>query len=520
MFVVDHEPEADPLAFPKKSLTRRNFLGTVGATGALLGSVSLSSTSVFAGTRQLDDLVEYDAVGLAQLVKTKEISAVELVERVIRRIEALNPIVNCVATPTFDRALEKAREVSPDTFFAGVPTMLKDMVDVGGVRRTDGSRLWATNIPQKSVAYVEVLEASGLNMIGTTVAPEFANGLDSELYGMAINPWNLEYSCNASSSGAACAVAAGIVPLVHGTDGGGSNRLPASACNVIGFKPSRGRMMSGEQDGGHDTFKTNGPICRTVRDAAALIDVCEDKAGPFPPIGFIEGPSKRRLKVAYARMGTKGVEPVAAIVRAQDAVAELLRELGHEVTVIEHPIDGAEYLRMFRYAFLPKFAPLLSLARGTSGQTSLDTGLLSNWTATTMLEGQSYSPEQRQEGLDYFNDISAKFAAVFANHDVIFSATSPSETLKRNTVSHRDDFAFKAHLLENLLALTSPVNAVGDCAISLPLSFSSETNMPVGSMFHAAAGNDATLVELSYELEQARPWKDNWAPYSAKFIPV
>lgn len=498
-------------------LSRRAFLASSGAAATVVAVPGISQAR-----RQLDDpFIAYDAVGMAELVKSGDVTAAELAEVMIQRAEVLNPALNFMATPTFDRARENATKMSRETRFVGVPVLVKDMVDVGGVRRTDGSRFLASNVPEQSVAYTAALESSGLNIVGTTVVPEFANGLDSELYGAARNPWDLEYSCVASSSGSACAVAAGIVPLAHGTDGGGSNRLPTSACNLFGFKPSRGRMLSGETYGGHDVFKTNGPISRTVRDAAALMEVCEDPKGELAPMGFVEGPSSRRLRIAYTRQGASGfAPPVESVTAVQDNAVALLQGLGHDVVEIAHPINGEEYAEKFRWAFLPKFAPMLERAMQISGRGPLETGLLSHMAATMMVEGLSYTPDQIAQGLAYFESMAGTYADVFGEFDVIFSATSPVETPQYGAIRHQDDFAHKGVDLEHILSMTSPVNAVGDCAMNVPLGFSAETGMPVGSMFHAPMGHDALLLQLAYELEQAQPWADQWAPFSAKHIPT
>jgi len=280
-------------------------------------------------------------------------------------------------------------------------------------------------------------------------------------------------------------------------------------------------MLSGETYGGHDVFKTNGPISRTVRDAAALLEVCEDPIGEFAPIGFIEGPSQRRLRIAYTRQGASGFEPpVYSVAEVQDRAAALLQDLGHEVIEIAHPINGEEYAQRFRWAFLPKYAPMLQRAMDITGRGPLETGLLSHMAATMMIEGLSYTPDQIAQGLAYFDGMAGTYAGVFSDFDVIFSATSPVETPRYGSIRHQDDFAHKGLELEHILSMTSPVNAVGDCAMNVPLGFSGATGMPVGSMFHAPMGQDALLLQLAYELEQAQPWADQWAPFSAKHIPT
>ena len=504
-------------------MNRRGFLSATAYTGIGVASVSISpgcshnllSTSVH---RPLDEFLGYDAIGLSELIKNGEVTAGELVEVVIRRINTIEPAINCIATPTFGRARKHAPTIPLNTPFAGVPALVKDMIDVGGVRRSDGSRLLATNIPKHSVSYIKALEKAGLNIVGTTTVPEFAGGFESELYGKTHNPWNLKYSCIASSSGAAAAVAAGYVPLAHGTDGGGSNRLPSHACGVFGFKPSRYRMLSGEADGSHDLFKTNGAISRAVRDSAALFDATEDKSGKvFSPVGLISSPNARRLKIAYAPEGVKGYPVVESIKRAQEDVVELLLDLGHQVEEIEHPVNGLEFFKYYRHAFLPKFTPLLATVAAISGRPAVDSGLLSHWTATMIESARDFTEEQIARGRTYFDQSNRLYGDLFSRYDLLLTAVSPDETPKQGVITPSDSWKDKGRIFERMMSITAPINASGDCAISVPLSFSSATGMPVGTMFQANAGEEKMLYELAFELEHARPWRDFWAPNSAMY---
>ncbi|MCP4888813.1 MAG: hypothetical protein GY904_19645 [Planctomycetaceae bacterium] len=473
-------------------------------------------------TRQLDQYVDFDATGLAELIRSKQVTPAELVEVFVRRIETINPVINCIATQTFARARSRATQVDKDSVFSGVPSLMKDMVDIGGVRRTDGSRLLATNVPKQSVAWVKAFEESGLNLIGTTTVPEFASGLESELFGKTRNPWNLEYSCVASSSGAGAAVAAGIAPLVHGTDGGGSNRLPSSACNTFGFKPSRGRLLSGEADGSHDRFKTNCSISRTVRDSVALFAATEDpKATDFEPIGKSLGPVSRRLRIAYAPDGVRNLpQTVASVKEAVGEAAKLLEALGHHVEEVEHPVDGVQFFQNYRFAYLPKFVPLLKTVQAITGRPGYQSGLLTPWTASMIESGQNYTAGQIEQGTKYFENVAALYNAVFDRFDVLLTPVMPVETPRIGVIKPSDSFDEKGGILEHTMSLTAPVNPIGDCAMSVPLSFSKSTGMPVGSMFHAVRGKDQLLFQLAFELEAARPWKDHWAPFSIKHIPV
>jgi amidase len=505
-------------------LSRRQFVYALGAGGVALSGCRPDPSALIPEGESLqsmglDEFVDYDAVGLAQLINRGDVTQQEILAVFQKRIERLNPSVNCIATPTFDRANQLAGTISRDAVFSGVPTLIKDMIDVGGVRRTDGSRLMESNVPKDSVAYIKALEASGLNILGMTTTPEFAGGLESELFGKTHNPWNLDYTCALSSSGSAAAVASGMVPLAHGTDGGGSIRLPSSACHIFGLKPSRYRMLSGEVAGDHDLFKTNGPMSRTVRDAATLFAHTEDRTNEhYDPVGLVLGASKKRLKIAYVREGVVGYSVDPAIQAVQDDMALLLQGLGHQVDEVIHPVDGREYYERFIYGYMPKWLPVLDVVRSVSGKSAHESGLLSNFVTTMIESAKDYTPEQVQLGQDYLARVSSLYDTVFTDYDIILSAVSPVEAPRQNQLLPSDNWADKSDILREILALTAPVNGAGDCAMSVPAGFSGVTGMPVGSMFNAKAGNEKMLFELAYELEQAQPWKDDWAPYSAKNI--
>lgn len=466
----------------------------------------------------VDEFLNYDMLGMAELIKTNQLSQKELLEVIINRIEKVNPEINCIATKSFTRARDKISSFGKESVFAGVPILIKDMIDIAGIRRTDGSTLMATNIPQKSVQYINAIENSGLNIVGTTTVPEFANGISSKLFGLYKNPWDLDRCCMLSSSGAGAAVSAGILPMVHGTDGGGSNRLPSSACGTFGFKPTRGRMYSGEDYDGHDLFKTNGPISRTVRDAAALFSVCEDANGEYTPIGMVNKASKKRLKIAFMPGGVKGFPVEQSIQDVQYKVAEQLREMGHQVDEMKHPLDGLNFYDNFRYAFFPKYTPLLQMVTNITGKTPLKSGLIEPWTASMIELSRDYTQEQIKSGNQYFeNELKSVYKPIFDQYDIILSPTMPAETPLTNFITTDGDYGKRGTELEMFLSLTSPINPMGDCAMSVPLEFSKKTKLPVGSMFHAKSGNDKMLFELAYELEEAIPWKDKWAPHSLMF---
>lgn len=505
-------------------ISRRQFMKTAAAS-TLAAKISLSTTSALARYRSHDEFVEQDALGMAQLIKSGEISQREAVEIVIRRIEAIDPIINALSTRTFERALERADMIPKDSTFAGMPILIKDMIDVGGVRRTDGSRLNLTNVPKRNVRYIDGVEEAGFNILGMTNVPEFAQlGLltNNSAFGATMNPWDLSKSAGGSSGGAASAVASGMVPLAHGTDGGGSNRFPASFQGLFGIKPSRGRMLSGEADGNHGPFKTNQSISRTVRDSAALFDHTEDKSGSlFQPVGMVSGPGKGRLRIGIAFDIEGAVKTEKSVRTALAETAMLLQGLGHEVEEVSYPINAAEFFENFTNAFLRQFGFVAGLAESLSGVSARESGLLDPFTASIIGYGAAITDEQQTVAMQYLQLVAPMFQAVFDKYDLLLSPVAPVASIEAGALKPTDSFnSHTRAFLEDRMGFCAPVNVSGHCAMSVPLYWDPDSGLPIGSMFHAATGDDRLLYELAYELEEARPWKHNWAPYSAKYIPV
>ena len=298
--------------------------------------------------------------------------------------------------------------------------------------------------------------------------------------------------------------------------------MPPSACGVFGFKPSRGRLFSGEKDGSHDLFKTNCGISRTVRDNVALFaQTVDSKAQGFERFGNVTGPSKRRLRIGFAPDGVQNLpSTVDSVKQAVTKSAKLLEDLGHQVELIKHPVDGAEFFANYRYAYLPKFAPVLKQVEAISGRSAAESGLLSPWTASMLEAGRNFTAAQIEQGQQYFENVSKLYGSVFERFDILLTPVMPVETPLIGTIKPTDSFNQFGSVLEHTMSMTAPINPIGDCAMSVPLAFSTATGMPVGSMFHAPGGQDEMLYQLAFELEAARPWKDHWAPISIKYIPT
>ena len=501
--------------------TRRSFLRASAATASVIG---LRPISGFAQKRLMDELIDEDATALAQLLRAREFTQAELVETFIRRIEVMNPALNFMTNSAFDRARSKADTIPLDAPFAGVPILMKDMIDIGGMPRTDGSRLMLKNVPERSVEYVEAIEQAGLNILGQTNVPEMASFVitNNDVFGATRNPWNPEYSVFSSSGGSAVAVAAGVVPMAHGTDGAGSNRLPPSATGIFGMKPSRRRMRSGEAGGGHDVAKTNQMLTRTVRDSALAFSLTESLSGdPFPAVGFVLRPSNRRLKIGLVVDDGKLISTDREVSDAQRKAALLLESLGHEVEETAWPVDANAMADAYVKYFAGKLGPLKQAVEAASGKPLMEAGLLTPLLASNIEASVAYSSEDIAKGRDFLDNLVPLFDVVFQRYDMLLAPVAP--VVAPRLYEHTPDELWTDELAEYAAArlkFTSPINFAGCPAMSVPLFWSASLGLPIGSHFIAAEGHDRLLYEMAYELESARPWKNIWAPFSLKYVPV
>lgn len=502
-------------------LRRRTLLAsTLGAlaTGGLMPT-ALAGTEL---SKSPDELLNHDGVGLAQLIRTGEVSSREVVEAAIGRIQALDDKLNAMTTLTFQRALDRADQIPVDSVFGGVPTVFKDLVDIAGVRRTSGSRLHLANVPKTSVDYVKAVERAGLNMLGMTNTPEFASLAltDNLAFGPTRNPWNLDHSAGGSSGGSAAAVAAGYVPLAHGTDGGGSNRIPASCCGILGMKPSRYRQVSGEADGGHMFLRTHQCLSRTVRDSASLLAATENRSNPagYAPVGMVQGAGTRRLRIAYSVKNCLGEQPGAPVLEVLEQTAKLCESLGHKVEETPNPVDGGAMFRALEGIMLVGMPRLLGMVETLTGRPAEEAGILSPSMVAMGRYAKNYAPEDHDKGIAYFNALATRFTDFYKQYDLWLTPVLPMETPPVAYVGPNTDSNVLFERNQRLLSYTAVANGIGAPAMSVPLFQSALSGLPIGSHFMAAPGADRTLYELAYELEAAQPWADRWPPHSARFL--
>ena len=491
-------------------LSRRGFLASAAVSALAVGMTGLKTRSAFAA-----ETAGLDATAQAQLVAKGEVTSLDLVNAAIDRIEAVNPQVNAVVTKTFELARERAKEGHlPESPLSGVPYLIKDLDDVKGVRTTHGSRLMDKNIAGESSAMTTYADEAGLVVLGKTNTPEYGLLATTESLelGPCHNPWGLDHSTGGSSGGAAAAVASGMLPVAHATDGGGSIRIPASCCGVFGLKPSRGRMDLGGRAMPGDIGVQNC-VSRSVRDSAMVFSLSEDRSdkAQFKPVGYVSEPVKRKLKIGFGTASYYGTEPDPEVKAALEDTAKLCADLGHEIVEVKNPLNGEEFMTKFLTVWSSGPAQLVALAR----QKGLDPDqVLEPWTVG-LAEFYAKKPEGALEAaLGYFKEVEAQTDKFMSDFDVwltpVLSApppklgqqapTVPFDTLYQRTVEY--------------VAYTPIHNVAGTPAMSVPLSWS-KAGLPIGSQFAARKGQEGLLYALALQLEQARPWADKHAPVFA-----
>jgi len=511
---------------------RRDFLKKSAVfTLAAAGGSLLPEYAATQVKPKLSELASYDALGLAELIRKKQISPLELVDDVVRRVERVNPKINAVLTKLFDveKARDRAKNGVVDGPFAGVPVMLKNLTQYKDARIDAGSRLYARYIEKKGNPFrmnsplIDAMERSGMIVAGITSSPELGllDTTEPVLYGATRNPWNADHTAGGSSGGSAAAVAAGIVPLAHGTDAGGSIRIPACHCGLFGLKPTRGRELGNTPAWslGIESLNIASDFClsRSVRDAAAFLNVVEKKDSEnLAPVGFISGPSKNRLKVALILESYRGKKPHPEVEKAVRASAQLLERLGHKVEEAKMEINGPEFIDTFLglfASFTMQYEARIELLVGGAIRRE---ETLEPWTLGLIEMAKSRGGIQpcSQRAIKVFTEASAAVEKLFKTYDVILSPVLRVPPYKIGWHSPTLDFNTLLERLLDELGYTPLHNAVGTPAMSVPLHWTRD-GLPVGSQFAAWRGGEARLLGLAYELEEARPWAKKRPPVFA-----
>lgn len=454
-----------------------------------------------ASIRDIEGLAALDAHDQAAAIASGECAADELVLAAIERIERWNPLVNAISERDFERALAQARALDRRQPFAGVPVLLKDSTEYPDLGWSCGSRAFAQRRGRHRPPFVSRLEDAGLIVIGKTTMPE--GGLLPSTEGLHFaatrNPWNPAYSAGGSSGGAAAAVSCGMAPLAQASDGGGSIRIPAASCGVLGLKPSRGRhVRARDAHWLEDLLVGDMMLTRSVRDAAAMLAiVAETIARTNAPVRFVAGPSQRRLVIGVNMRNLRGDEPDARVSRAIEAAAQLCRELGHEVRAFTWPFDSAPALDHF-IVIWRRLAHEFAAAACSAG------GQLEPWTLGLAAAHEHGNPAALTSALDYLAHLPAAYDRTFESLDVVMSPVTKSPTPALGVHAPTRPFPELLAAVFDYVSYTPLHNLAGAPAMSVPLGLDAG-GLPQGVMLAARCGDEATLLELAYEIAAARP---------------
>jgi amidase len=473
------------------------------------------------------EITGLDAVAQAALVRSGEVSPVELTEWAIERVEALNPALNAVVTPTYDLAREAAREVDREAPLAGVPYLLKDLVtEMAGMPFHEGSRYLRDVVSHFDSELVQRLRRAGLVVLGKTSSPEFgmAPTCESLLYGPTRNPWDLDRSTSGSSGGSAAAVASRMVPAAHGNDLGGSLRYPASACGVFGLKPTRARVPLGPEYGD----AVSGWACEhaltvSVRDSAALLDAVSGPATGDPyaappqhgPFLAEVGADPGRLRIGYSSRRFDESPPDPDCVAALEDAVQLLTDLGHDVVEAELPGLEPEVGSAIGTVFNTATAWIVGYWTRRLGRPPADDELEPLTRAYWEL-GRQVTAADYLLAIEECQRFTRGVATWLGGYDAWLTPTLSTPPTRIGEITSTDDEPFRALEAGGPTVAYAGVvaNLTGHPAMSVPLWWNTD-GLPIGVHFLGRFGDEATLFRLAGQLEAARPWSGRRPPVSA-----
>lgn len=474
------------------------------------------------------EYASFDAVGLAELVATAQVSAAELAETAIGAVNVVNPDINAVIETWEVDSHTLASAERSDGPLAGVPLLIKDLgVTLAGRRNELGSRLVQGNIATDNSILGQRLIAAGLVPLGRTTTPEFAWSTltESVLTGATRNPWDLSRSPGGSSGGSAAIVAAGAVPMAHATDAAGSIRIPAASCGLFGLKPGRGRVSNGPAlDEAVSGLAAQLGVSRSVRDSAALLDALAgfDPGAPFnvadPNGPFLaatrDDPASLRIALMLDPWG--GLPATPAVRQATSSVAALCESLSHSVELgtPDIGVSWAEFVRDSSVLWSANVTAWIDDAANATGR-AIDATTLEPQTLAVYQTGRVLHAVDVIRALDARNALTRSVAPFFDAFDVLLTPTLPDVAVPvgRYTASTEDLDGYRwTDRLFTGSPFTAFANAAGLPAMTVPLSTDPVSGLPIGAQFVARQGAERTLVQLAAQLERAAPWADRRPP--------
>lgn len=465
------------------------------------------------------EYVEYDGLGLAELIARKKITPLELLNAVRQRAESLNPRLNAFSQLFYETAESQIKAALPKGPFSGVPFALKDIhLQMAGTRTTFGSRVYRDSVATTNSTLVERYKNAGLVIFGKTTTPEFGltTTTESVLYGPTRNPWNLERTSGGSSGGASAVIASRMLPAAHGSDGGGSIRIPASCCGLFGLKPTRGRVPLGPTAfEGWNGFSVHHALTRSVRDSAALLDVTigAEPGSPFfsspPERPFLRetttAPGKLRIALVVEPYSGSPLDPECR--KAVLEAAKLCESLGHHVEEKKLPLESAFLSNTFLAIFYVSVARALDDAAKALGRPVTENDV-EPVTWATAQQGKGVTSVDYSRAIANSHQIGLAMARFHQNYDLILSPTLAKPPVKLGLLSlSPPDISRYGRDVSEFSPYTSLYNVTGQPSMSVPLHWTAD-GLPVGVMFSGRFGDESTLFRLAGQLERAQPWTE------------
>src|SRR5262245_7071160 len=467
---------------------------------------------------RFDEYRRHDATALGRLIAKGEVSAQEVLETAIARAEEVNPVINAIVHKQYEQARRAVDAGPANGPLRGVPFLIKDLgFFETGEPATYGSSLFAEFIADHDSAYVRRCKAAGLLFMGRSASPEFGLSPNTEprLYGSCRNPWHLAHSAGGSSGGAAAAVIAGILPMAHATDGGGSIRIPAAQCGLFGLKPSRGRISmapdAGESWGG---LSAGHVVSRSVRDSALMLDATaglepgDPYAAPTPECSFVEAINRPppKLRIAMMRGDHRGAKLHPDCLKAVENAAKLCQSLGHLVEEADPGLDLVALRPMNAVITAANTARALGPRWNALGREP-NSGDVEAVTWAVYKRGLEVKGVAYVEAIAAVHAMGRRLAGFLTGYDVILSTALPAPPPKLGYFDMNGDVETFSGRVTPYLSITPLHNATGTPAMSVPLHWTAD-GLPVGVHFAGRYGEEATLLGLAAQLEAAQPWFD------------
>jgi Asp-tRNA(Asn)/Glu-tRNA(Gln) amidotransferase A subunit family amidase len=498
------------------AISRREILQGAGLASVLALVPTLRAMQASASQATFDLNAAWDnadATTLAQWIARGDVTPVEALAETVARLEKVNPVLNVLAQNHIAMAQTFLESSTPAGTFGGVPFLLKDLgVSLAGTVTSAGSALQANEVASTDSEIVRRFKAAGLVVFGKTNTPEFGLALTTEgaHLGDCLNPWDIRHSTGGSSGGSAAAVAAGVLPMAHATDGGGSIRVPANHCGVFGLKPTRG-LTPGTQGAG---MSVGHVVCRSVRDSALMLELLAGYQSGAPYGAGLGKDSfllqsqqdPRPLRVAL-NLTEPDVEIDTEVVRCIRETAALLETLGHTVEEAAPGIDYDLLNQVQNTLIASDMTAWLDYVQQARGR-AISSEELEPMTHMIWREGAKFSGAEVAGSLQLMHRFGFQMAAFHRRYDVILQpvTATPAPLLGAITYRDGDDLLTYTRRFKAVSAFTHLYNMTGQPSMSVPLGESSR-GLPIGSMFSAAVGQDGLLLSLAGQLERAKPWR-------------